>query len=264
MMSPETRGEAADYTPQELMVVAGARQICDGEVVFVGMRLPLLAFCLAKNTHAPGAVGLFENGIARATPAPELLYTMSDPPNVVGAAWCTGMPNVMALLAQGAVALGFIGGAQVDRYGNINTSYIGDPSHPETKLPGSGGACDIASLARRTVIIMEHSPRRLVERVDYITSPGYGRAGDWRQQVGLARGGPSAIITTLAVLSFDPESSEARLASYHPGTSPDAVRAATGWQLLSSPAVAETAPPTAEELAIIRRYDPKGFWTGRT
>lgn len=244
-------------------MVAGARQIRDGEVVFVGMRLPLLAFCLAKNTHAPRAVGLFENGIARATPSPELLYTMSDPPNVVGAAWCTGMPNVMALLAQGTVALGFIGGAQVDRYGNVNTSYIGNPSHPDTKLPGSGGACDIASLASRTVIIMEHSPRRLVEQVDYITSPGYGRGGDWRQRVGLARGGPSAIITTLAVLTFDAETGEALLASYHPGSSSAAVHGATGWDLLNCPALAETSPPTAEELAIIRRYDPDGFWTGR-
>ena len=155
-----------DYTPAELMVVAAAREIKDGEVVFVGMRLPLLAFGLAKSTHAPDAVGLFENGIARDEPAPELLYTMSDPPNVADAAWCTGMPNVMALLAQGSVQLGFIGGAQVDRFGNVNTTLIGDFSRPRTRLPGSGGACDIAALAGRTVVIMEHAPHRLVERVD--------------------------------------------------------------------------------------------------
>src|SRR5712692_7067558 len=129
-----------EYSPHELMVAAAARGIHDGEVVFVGMRLPLIAFALAKRTHAPNAVGLFENGIVRDEPARELLYTMSDPPNVVGAAWCTSLFNVMSLLSQGAVHLGFIGGAQVDRFGNLNTSYIGDYHAPTTKLPGSGGA----------------------------------------------------------------------------------------------------------------------------
>jgi glutaconate CoA-transferase subunit B len=243
------------------MVVAGARQIRDGETVFVGMRLPLLAFCLARSTHAPRAVGLFENGIARDSPAPELLYTMSDPPNVAGASWCTSMPNVMALLAQGSVQLGFIGGAQVDRFGNVNTSYIGDPAHPRTKLPGSGGACDIAALAGRTVVIMEHAPHRLVERVDYITSPGYGDGPGWRRRVGLPGGGPAAIITTLAVLTFDPDTAEARLASHHPGIPPEQVRAATGWDLRPHPDLRETPPPTLDELTIIRRYDPEGFWT---
>ena len=161
-----------DYTPQELMVATAAREIRDGEIVFVGMRLPLIAFALAKRTHAPRAVGLFENGIVRDEPARELLYTMGDPSNACGAVWCTGMLNVMGLLAQGAVQLGFIGGAQVDRFGNLNTSYIGDFHAPVTKLPGSGGAADIASLACRHIIIMEHEKRRLVERVDYITSPG--------------------------------------------------------------------------------------------
>ena len=243
--------------------MAGARQIRDGEAVFVGMRLPLLAFCLAKSTHAPGAVGLFENGIVRDAPAAELLHTMSDPPNVAGAAWCTSMQNVTALLAQGSVGLGFIGGAQVDRFGNVNTSYIGDPARPTTRLPGSGGACDIAALAGRTVVILEHSPRRLVERVDYVTSPGYGDGPGWRRRVGLPGGGPSAVITTLAVLTFEAESAEAVLASYHPGTDPAAVRAATGWELRSRPDVCETPPPSEEELAIIRSYDPEGFWTGR-
>lgn len=255
-------GPGSPYTPQELMVVAGARQIRDGETVFVGMRLPLLAFCLAKNTHAPEAVGVFENGIVRDAPAPELLYTMSDPPNVSGASWCTSMQNVMALLSRGSVQLGFIGGAQVDRFGNVNTSYIGGHSRPTTKLPGSGGACDIAALAARTVIIMEHSPRRLVERVDYVTSPGHGDGAGWRARTGLPGGGPSAVITTLAVLSFEAGTGEAVLASYHPGTTLEAVQAATGWALRTAPEVGETAAPTADELAIIRRYDPDGFWTG--
>src|SRR6266567_1441539 len=131
---------SANYTPQELMVVAAAREIADGEVCFVGMRLPLLAFGLAKRTHAPRAIGLFENGLVRDRVPPPDLYTMSDAPNIVGAAWATGLLDVMYLLQRGDVNLGFIGGAEIDRFGNINTSVIGSPERPTVKLPGSGGA----------------------------------------------------------------------------------------------------------------------------
>jgi glutaconate CoA-transferase subunit B len=250
-----------DYTPQELMVAAAAREIRDGEVVFVGMRLPLIAFALAKRAHAPHAVGLFENGIVRDEPARELLYTMGDPPNIAGAAWCTGMFNVMGLLAQGSVNLGFIGGAQVDRFGNLNTSYIGDFHAPTTKLPGSGGAADIASLAQRHIIIMEHEPRRLVERVDYITSPGYGTGVGWRERIGLPHGGPAALITTLGVIHFDDVSKEAVLASFHPHGSIAEVRANTGWDLRVADDAKPTPEPTAGELRVIREIDPEGFWT---
>lgn len=251
----------AAYTRQELMVAAAAREIQDGELVFVGMRLPLLAFALAKRTHAPNAVGVFEVGIVRSEPAPEQLYTMSDPPNVADATWCTRTLNVMSLLGQGVVNLGFIGGAEVDRFGNVNTSYLGSVERPKVKLPGSGGAADIASLAQRLIVIMEHERRRLPQRVDYVTSPGYGEGGDWRQQVGLPRGGPSAVITTLGVLRFDARTREAYLASYHPGTSPKQVRQHTGWDLRVSEDVQQTEPPTQEELDAIRLYDPQGFWT---
>ena len=250
-----------DYTPQELMVAAAAREIRDGEVVFVGMRLPLIAFALARETHAPTAVGLFECGIVRDTPAPELLYTMGDGPNIAGATWCARMIDVMGLMQAGQVQAGFIGGAEIDRYGNLNTSYIGPREHPQVKLPGSGGAADIASLAQRLLIIMAHERRRFVERVGYITSPGYGDGPGWRERVGLPRGGPAAVITTLGVLGFDPASKQAYLRSYHPGQSPDTLRASTGWDLQIAPDVAETPAPSAEELAIIRRYDPQGFWT---
>lgn len=250
-----------NYTPQELMVVAAAREIHDGEVVFVGMRLPLLAFCLAKETHAPNAVGLFENGLVRDQPAPGLLYTMSDAPNVAGALWCTRMVNVMGFLARGEVDLGFIGGAEIDRYGNLNTSYIGGPAHVQVKLPGSGGGADIASLARRLVIIMAHEKRRFVPQVSYVTSPGHGEGRGWRERVGLPGGGPAAVITTLGVLTADPDSQELVLRSYHPFTTPDEVQANTGWDLRLSPNLHETLSPTPEELAIIRRYDPQGFWT---
>lgn len=179
------------FTFSELMVVAASREIRDRETVFVGMRLPLIAFLLAKNTHAQNAVGLFENGVIRDRPSGEMLYTMSDPANIDGAVLCGEMLTVMGLLQSGAVHLGFIGGAQIDRFGNLNTTMINDGGQI-TRLPGSGGGCDIASLAHRTVIIMTHEQRRFKERVDYCTSPGYGTGGDWRERVGLVRGGPAA------------------------------------------------------------------------
>lgn len=256
-----TTGTEMDFTPQEMMVAAAAREIQDGEIVFTGMRLPLIAFALAKLMHAPGAIGLFEAGLVRDTPAPELLYTMGDPPNITGALWATRMVNVMGLLQRGAVDLGFIGGAQLDRFGNLNTSYLGRPASPKTKLPGSGGAADIASLSRRFVVIMAHDRRRLVERVEYMTSPGFGDGQGWRRRVGLRRGGPSAIITTRCVLGFDPSTGEAVLLSYHPGQSVASVRAETGWDLRIAGDVHQTESPTTEELTIIRRYDPRGFWT---
>ncbi len=250
-----------DYTPQELMVVAAAREIRDGEVVFVGMRLPLLAFALAKRTHAPAAIGLFENGLVRDGPPPPGLYTMSDPPNVVGAAWATGLLEVMGLLQRGDVDLGFIGGAEIDRFGNINTSVIGTPERPKVRLPGSGGGADIACLAHRLVSLMEHEPRRLRERVDFVTSPGYGEGAGWREAQGLPRGGPSALITTLGVLRFDPDTREAYLAFHHPFTTIEDVQAATGWPLRVADECGPTPPPTADELRLIREADPRGFWT---
>jgi glutaconate CoA-transferase subunit B len=225
------------------------------------LRLPLIAFALAKQMHAPNAVGLFECGLVRDKPAPELLYTMADPPNIADALWATRMINMMGLLQRGAVDLGFIGGAELDRFGNLNTSYLGNPNSPKTKLPGSGGAADIAGLSKRFVVIMAHEKRRLVERVDYITSPGFGDGQGWRERVGLRHGGPSAIITTLCVLGFEAATGEAVLRSYHPGQSVASVRAETGWDLRVAEDVRETASPTPEELTIIRRYDPQGYWT---
>lgn len=247
------------------MVVAAARQIKDGANVFVGMRLPLLAFALAKRTHAPHAVGLFENGLLRDEPVSELLYTMGDGPNVKGAGWATRMGNVLGLLQQGSIDLGFIGGAEVDRYGNLNTSHIFGDGGKLTRLPGSGGACDIATGAGRFVIIMEHEPRRFKEQVSYITSPGFGDGTPgWRKKLGLVGDGPQAVITTLGVLDFPgPEatSREMRLASYHPFTTPEEVLKATGWSLQLAPELQQTPPPSEEELKIIRECDPLGFWT---
>jgi glutaconate CoA-transferase, subunit B len=299
MTTPAHISERTDYTLGELMVASAAREIRDNEIVFVGMRLPLIAFVVAKRTHAPNAVGLFENGVIRSTPAPELIYTMADPPNILGATQCLDMLSVMSLLQSGRVDLGFLGAAEVDRFGNLNSTMVGDlksthasgatveahgfsraESRPQqagalapaaidrrpstidafTRLPGSGGACDIASLAKRFVVLLEHSKRRLPERVSYITSPGHGDGAGWRQRVGLPRGGPSAAITTKAVLRFG-EDGKAYLASVHPGVSVDHVLANTGWKLRVADSVVETPHPSAAELQAIREYDKEGFWT---
>ena len=244
------------------MVIAAGREIRDDDVVFVGMRLPLIAFAFAKRTHAPGAIGLFENGIVRDQPAPETLMTMSDTPNIPGALWCTGTLEIMALLQQGLVDLGFIGGAEIDRFGNLNTSYIGDWRRPKVRLPGSGGGADIASLARRFVVIMPQEKHRFRERVDYITSPGFGDGPGWRERVGphgrrARRGGhhagrlplrPRHLRDVPGLVSPGPERGER--AGRH------RIRR-SAWRRTSRP----TPTPTAAELAIVRECDPAGFWT---
>jgi glutaconate CoA-transferase subunit B len=243
----------------ELMVTTAAREIADREVVFVGMRLPLIAFVVAKKTHAPNAVGLFENGVIRATPASELIYTMADPPNILGATQCLDMLGVMSLLQSGRVHLGFLGAAQVDRFGNLNSTEVRGPKGG-TRLPGSGGACDIASLAHRFVVLLEHNKQRLPEHVSYTTSPGNGDGPGWRKRVGLPRGGPSAVITTKAVLRFG-DDQEAYLASVHPGMKVDDVLEHTGWELRLGNDATQTPEPTDEELKAIREYDNDSFWT---
>jgi glutaconate CoA-transferase subunit B len=253
---------ATNYSFAQLMVTAAAREIADGEVVFVGMRLPLLGFLLAKSTHAPAAVGIYELGIVRDTAAPEPLMTMGDLPNLCRAQWLADTADAMGLLQQGRVDVSFIGGAQVDRFGNLNTSYIGDIESIDTRLPGSGGACDLACLAKRHIIVMSHEKRRFVPRVDYITSPGYGEGGSWRQAVGLPRGGPATVITTLGVLQFEPDTREMILVSIHPGVTVDMVLENTAWPLKIEKDLVSTPAPTEAELAILARFDPQGFWTG--
>ena len=253
----EQRSES--YSLSELMVCAAAREIKDGELVFVGMRLPLIAFVVAKKTRAPSAIGLFENGVIRSTPAPELIYTMADPPNILGATQCLDMLSAMGLLQSGRVDLGFLGAAEVDRFGNLNSTQVQGP-HGMIRLPGSGGACDIASLAHRFVVLLEHKKERLPERVSFVTSPGYGDGRGWRKRVGLPCGGPSAVITTKAVLRFD-ENGEAYLDSVHPGVEIEDVIANTGWQLRRATTVKQTPQPSNAELQAIREYDKEAFWT---
>lgn len=248
------------YTRRELMVAAAAREIRDGDKVFVGMRLPLLGFAVAKETHAPGAIGIFENGVIRDWPALQSIFTMSDPPNVAGALLCGGLNDVMYLLQSGRVDLGFIGGAEVDRFGNLNTHWV-EENGKRIRLPGSGGAADIATMAKRCIIIMNHERRRFTPKVQYITSPGFGDGGEWRNERGLTGGGPSRVITSMGIFSFDAATREMILSSYHPGVSVDDIKHETGWPLRVAPDVGETNPPTEAELAAVRKYDPKGVWT---
>ena len=216
------RDRNREYVPRELMVSAAVREIDDSDVAFVGMRLPLIAFQVAVSTHAPNAMSVFESGVVRDDPADGFLHTMCDLPNLDRAVSTTGMFDVMGRLARGDVDVGFPGGAEIDRHGNLNTTRVraGDR---EIRLPGSGGACDIACMADRTVVLMAHEPRRFVERVEYVTSPGHGKGGDWRDHEELPGGGPAALVTSKATFGF--ANGELYLRSVPPGVEADAVAA---------------------------------------
>jgi glutaconate CoA-transferase subunit B len=186
---------------------------------------------------------------------------MSDPANLQGSVAATELLDVMGFLQSGRVAVGFVGAAEVDRFGNLNTTRAG-----RVRLPGSGGACDIASLSSRLVVLLQHRRERLVEKVSYVTSPGYGDGGDWRERMGLRGGGPSAVITDRGVFGFDPETKKAVLRSFHPlgpTSSPEELVARTGWHLEVSPSCGPTELPTDEELSLLRSFDPERFWLGK-
>ena len=240
------------FSLTELMAVAAAREIADGEVVFAGTGLPMLASMLAQRAHAPQCCLIFEAGTA-ASQLAHLPMSVGDPRVMRGAAMAAGLFEVFSYgLQAGRVDVGFLSGAQVDRFGNINSTAIGaDPRRPKVRFSGSGGACDIACLARRTVIIARHEKRRFPEQVDYITSPGWLRGGASRQAAGLRWGGPAAVVTTLGVMRFRPDTHAMYLASFHPGLTAPAVAAETGFALDIGEAV-ETPVPTAEELRILR------------
>ncbi len=261
-VSPLPAGTASskEYSLTELMVIAGAREIADGEMVFVGMRLPMLAYAVAKRTHAPNAIGLYDNGIIRMAAGTEPLHTVGDPSNVGGATQCGQTIDVMGYLQQGRVQVGFLGGAEVDRFGNVNTLW-GSRDGETQRLPGSGGGCDIACLAQRSVVMIPHQRDRFRERVGHITSPGYGSGNGWRAAHRLpARTGPSAIISDLGIMRFGSDG-EAFLASIHPGVQVEQVLAATGWTLRVADALLDTSGPSAAELEAVRAVDPDHFWT---
>jgi glutaconate CoA-transferase subunit B len=249
---------SGDYTLTELMAVTAAREIRDGEVVFAGTGLPMLGAMLAQHTHAPNCCIIFEAGTV-ASQLAHLPMSVGDPRVMYKAATAAGLIEVFTFVLQaGRVDVGFLSGAQIDRFGNINSTSIGqDPRHPQVRFSGSGGACDIACLAQRTIIMALHEKRRFPEQVDYVTSPGWLTGGDSRFKSGLIRGGPSAVVTTKGVMRFRPDTKAMYLASYHPGLTPQAVAEDTGFYLDIDHA-GETPPPTLEELRILREeVDPE-------
>jgi len=244
----------------ELMAIAAAREIRDREVVFAGTGLPMLGAMLAQRTHAPRCMIVFEAGGVD----PQLLHlpmSVGDSRTLVGAAQAVGLLDAFTYILQGGrVDVGFLGGAQIDRYGNLNSTAVGEYRRPAVRFPGSGGSADVAALSGRTVIIARHEKRRFVERVDYRTSPGWLDGGDSRERAGIPGGGPVAVVTTLGVIRYRPGNREPYLASFHPGQSPQSVAAETGFPLDLTEAE-ETAPPGAEELEILRNaVDPEGVF----
>jgi len=240
------------YSLMELMTVVAAREVADGEVVFAGTGLPMLGVMLAQKTHAPGCIIIFEAGTIASRLA-HLPMSVGDPRAMHGAATAAGLNEVFTFVLQaGRVDVGFLSGAQVDRYGNINSTSIGaDPRRPSVRFSGSGGACDIACLAKRTIIIAKHEKRRFPEKVDYVTSPGWLEGGSSRRESGLVRGGPDVVVTTMGVIRFRPDTRLPFLERFHPGLAPEAVAAETGFAL-DVRGARETSPPTDEELRILR------------
>lgn len=247
------------YTPSELMVCRAARELRDGEVVFVGIGLPNLACNLARRLHAPNLVLIYESGAVGAVPE-RLPVSIGDPSLVTDSLSVCSMADIFYNYLQGGrIDVGFLQGAQIDRHGNLNTTVVGDYAHPKVRLPGSGGACEIAINARRVVVIAPQSRRGFPERVDFVTSPGFLGGGDERARLGLPGGGPSIVVTDLACFGF--EDGEMTLESLHPGVSLDEVRANLGWEPRARPDLATTAPPTADELRVLRdELDPQHLY----
>jgi glutaconate CoA-transferase subunit B len=240
------------YTPAELMAVVAARELRDGEVVFVGIGLPNLACNLARATHAPNLVLIYESGAVGAVPE-RLPVSIGDPSLVTGSLMVCGMADVFqSFLQNGRIEVGFLGGAQIDRYGNINTTVVGAYDHPDVRLPGSGGAAEIAIHARRTVVISRLSRRAFPEAVDFVTSPGHRARGGTRRELGMPGAGPVKVVTDKAILEPDADTGELVLAALYPGVAVDEVRAGIGWPLRSRPTLATVDPPSPAELRLLR------------
>jgi glutaconate CoA-transferase subunit B len=254
-----TEPPAREYTPSELMVCRAARELRDGEVVFVGIGLPNLACNLARRLHAPSLVLIYESGAVGAVPE-RLPVSIGDPSLVTDSLSVCAMADIFYLYLQGGrIDVGFLQGAQIDRHGNLNTTVVGDYAHPKVRLPGSGGACEIAVNAKRVVVISPQSRRGFPERVDFITSPGFLGGGDERARLGLPGGGPAIVVTDLACYGF--ENGEMTLESLHPGVTVDEVRANLGWEVRISDRLGTTEPPRAAELEVIRReLDPRHLY----
>jgi glutaconate CoA-transferase subunit B len=248
------------YSSAELMIVNAARLLKNGDVVFVGVGQPNLACNLARRTHAPELVMIYEAGVIGAQPS-RLPLSIGDPTLVSGATAVCSMYDIFALyLQRGNVDVGFMGGAQIDRFGNINATVIGSYIHPKVRLPGSGGSKEIAAWANRCYIMTPHQKRRFPEKCDFRTSAGFlgGRAE--RQELGLRGGGPQAVVTDIGFLEPD-ENGELILTALHPGRTIEEALANTGWNLKVAAKLRYTEPPSEEELRILREdLDPQGIY----
>lgn len=253
-----------DYTRRELMAIAAARKIRDGEIVFCGTGISMLAAMAAKHISAPNSVIIFETG-AIDSRLEEIPLAVGDPRVMYGASSNTGLADAFALMQNpttGRRVVGILGAAQIDRYGNLNSTAIGDYHRPRVRFSGSGGACDVASFVDRTIIFMQHERRKFVEKLDYFTSPGWVDGPDGRRRAGLPGGGPAAVITDLAVMGFDDETREMYLEAVYPGVAPEAVLGAMSFAVDVSRAAA-LEPPSARELAILReQVDPRRLILG--
>ena len=253
--------ETAAYTPAEMMATVAARELADGEVVFVGIGLPNLACNLARATHAPRLLLIYESGAVGAEPE-RLPVSIGDPSLVTGSLMVCGMADVFqCLLQNGRIEVGFLGGAQIDRYGNINTTVVGGYDHPTVRLPGSGGAAEIAIHARRTVVIARLNRRAFPETVDFITSPGHRMRGQSRRELGMPGAGPVRVITDKGILEADEETGELVLTALYPGVTAEQVRGSVGWPLRSREPLGNVESPRGEELRLLRDVlDPHGLY----
>lgn len=239
-------------TTDEIMTVAASRELRDGVVCFVGIGLPSTAANLARHMHAPNAVLIYESGTIGAKPTKPPL-SIGDGELADTADSVVSVPEIFAYWLQGGrVDVGFLGAAQLDKYGNINTTVVGDYDHPKVRLPGAGGAPEIAGMAKQVFIMLRQTPRAFVEKLDFVTSVGHHEGGDSRRALGATGAGPTVIITDIGVLRPDPETGEFVLTDLHPGRTVEEAREATGWDLRVADEVGMTAPPSAEELATLR------------
>ncbi len=244
---------SAGASPEELMAITASRLLADHTVVFAGVGMPLLASAVARHIHAPHLTIVLEGGIIGTSLRPgRLPISTNEMRAAYGAQMLTDITDIFLYAQRGYFDYGFLGAAQVDMYGNINTSVIGSLARPRVRLPGTGGANDIISLCNEVLIVTAHEPRRFVERVDYVTSPGYLSGGDSRARAGLVAGRLGAVVTDLALLDFEPAGKRMRLRALQAGVTVAQVREQTGFDLLVSENVSELRPPSAEELAVYR------------
>jgi glutaconate CoA-transferase, subunit B len=250
------------FSRSEMMIVASARQLAGQRVTFVGIGLPNIVCNLALRTSNPDLELVYESGIFGSAPK-RLPLSIGDPTLVTGSTAVTSMYELFAFYLQaGLVDVGFLGAAQIDRFGNINTTVIGDYAHPKTRLPGSGGACEIAIHAKQVLVIMRQAQRSFVEQLHFRTSPGHSGDPVHDAARGWSGSGPTSVVTDLGTYGFDVESGEMTLRTTHPGVTLDDVRANMGWEPRIADDLGETPPPSAEELRLIREdLDPQGIYT---